>query len=176
MPDLQQERQVALVATLASALVGATLFILLLFSLPRPVIDWMRVIVPQSAYPEPADLASWVALIFIVVALLIWLAALAACWLLRRFGVSKRITALAVLLILAFAASFGIEAMSQLLRASGNLTASDARGLIIDDGRLTLHGWETIGRRATVASLYTAIMAAAFWLVRWVLDRKMGRV
>jgi hypothetical protein len=176
LPDLQQERQVAVVATLASALVGATLFILLLFSLPRPAIDWMRFIVPQSAYPEPADVASRVALIFIVVALLIWLAALGARWLLRRFGVSKRITALAVLLILAFAASSGIEAMSQLFRASGNLTASDARGLIIDDGRLTLHGWETIARRAAVASLYTAIMAAAFWLVRRVLNRKMGRV
>lgn len=109
LPDLQQKRHVAVVATLVSALVGATLFVLLLFFLPRPVVDWMRVIVPQSVHPGPADLASRVTLIFIVATLLIWLAALGARWLLRQLGVSKRTTALAVLLTLAFAASFELR-------------------------------------------------------------------
>jgi hypothetical protein len=163
MSHLQLKASVDALATLVSAVIGSALFMLLLFYWPRPIIVWMRVIVPQLLDPVPA---TGVALVAVIVALLLAVAALGARWLLRRLGVCRPATALALLLVSAFALSFGLEATSQVVRASGNLTASDATGPIIDGARLTAHGWETIARRAAVAALYTGLMATSFWFVR----------
>jgi hypothetical protein len=99
---------------------------------------------------------------FLAVTLIFALAVLAARWLLLRVGVTRPVAVLAAVIVLAFTLSFAGETVSQIWRASGNLTAADSAGLIIDDAQLTAHGWETIARRAAAASLYSAIMLAAF--------------
>lgn len=43
---------------------------------------------------------------------------------------------------------------------------------MIEDRRLTAHGWETVARRAAVASLFAGIIAAAYMTVHSVNARK----
>jgi hypothetical protein len=172
MTNLHAERRRIAVATLASALLGAVLFVTLALDWPRPIVDWMRVIVPRVIYPAPAELALSVAAVLAIVTILLAVAILGARWLLRCLGMTRLSVSFALLLILAFALSFVAEAVRQVVQASGNLTASDATGLIIDNAQLTAHGWVTIARRAVVASLYAGVLAAAFWLVSSVQTRR----
>lgn len=73
---------------------------------------------------------------------------------------------LALVVTIAFAIAFAAEAAFEVTRASDYRTALDATGLMIEDRRLTAHGWETVARRASVASLFAGIIAAAFGLIR----------
>lgn len=168
MDHLQVNRRATAVATLVSAIIGSAQFVLLSLFWPRPIIAWMRVVVPDLIYPAPVEFGLRIAAVFVAVFLLLAVVVHCACWMFRRLKVSRPATSLAVALLSAFALAFAIEATSQVARAWGNLTASDATGLIIDGGQLTLHGWETIARRAAVASLYTGIMAGAFGVARLV--------
>ena len=176
MTSLEERRRIA-VATLASALLGDVLLVVLLaFNWPRPVIDWMRVIVPRRAdSPASVEFALRVAPVLAILTVLLAFLILGARWLLRRLRVATPLPSLGILLILAFGLSFVVEAARQVMAAAGNLTASDATGLIIDDARLTAHGWATIVRRATAASLFAGLLAAAFWLVSSVQEKRSGK-
>ena len=159
---MRAERRRLVGAALAAGLFGAALLVALSFGWPRPALNWMGVFVPRGAYPPPAELAARVAVFFAVSSLLLAAAILAARWLLQRMKVGRRPAAFLVLLALVFVAAFAAEAADELVRASGNLTASDSTGLIIDNARMTPHGWATVARRSAVASLFADLVAAAF--------------
>jgi hypothetical protein len=166
MTELQPEGRQIEAAAFTAGFFGAALLILLAFGWPRPVLDWMRVITPRDGYLAPAEVAPRVALALATLTMLLGAAVLGGVWLLQRLQVSRRSTSLLLVMAATFALAFGAEALSQVIRAWGNLTASDAAGLLIDNGSLTAHGWETIARRAIVASIFAAFLAAAFRLVR----------
>lgn len=153
-------------ATLVSALLGSGLYVLLIFGWPRPILDWMRVFVPDWNYPVTAKLVFVIAVVFIVFAFLLAIAVVGIRWVLRRLKITGLVGGFAVVLVSTFVLAFVAEAASQIHGARGNLTASDATGLIIDEARLTLHGWETIARRAVVASLYAGIIAATYCVAK----------
>jgi hypothetical protein len=159
---LTRDLRATLAATLASALTGAMLLLLLLaFNWPRPLIDWMRVRVPRFG-PLPPDYPMRLMMVCLVVTLLLAVAVLAIRWALLRLRVRRPAVALAIVLLLVFAMVFVEEAASLIIRTSGALTASDTTGDLLDEGRLTLHGWETIARRAAAAALYAGLMAGMF--------------
>lgn len=162
-------------AALAAAVAGSASLVLLALHAPPPLVAWMRIIVARTRYPPPLELAWEVAAFFLVAAAFLLAAILAVHRVLTRLGVANPAVALAAILALAFAAAFAGEAISQVGRARGNLTASDATGLIIDQGALTAHGWGTVARRAAAASLYAAMVAAAFRLARRVLAARARR-
>jgi hypothetical protein len=170
MSNIKPDPRSIVMATLASAILGGVLFILLIFNWPRPVIDWMRVIVPNAVHSPPAELAAKVTAVFVVVTLFLAVGVLGTRWLLRRLKIANPVAALTVLFLSVFLVT--LIAVSQKIRASGNLTAADATGLIIDETRLTAHGWETIARRSLVASLYASLIATAFWTVSSALTRR----
>lgn len=163
MSAQKTDRFATFIPTLVAAATGATLLALLLcFNWPRPVFDWMRVIVPNGD-PLPASIAAFQLVRFVVVnmfPLAITITALR--WGLRLLPITRPAAIVATILIAVFAFTFALETVSQIIRASGNLTASDATGDMLDGGQLTLHGWETIARRASTAVLYAGLMIATF--------------
>jgi len=113
-----------------------------------------------------------VAVTAVIVTLLLVIPVVILRWMLGRLRVTNPMTILAIVLALGFTLGFAFETGSQITGAWGNLTASDSQGFIVDGGRLTAHGWETIARRAAIASLYSGLMAAAFWVTKSALGRE----
>ena len=176
MGTTKPNRRSLVVATLASATLGSLIIILIAFGWPRWAIDWMRVIVPRSVYPPPAELAARVAVVFVGATLVLAVGILVGRWVLQRLRMTNPAAALIVLFIAAFAAAFTFEAVSQKMDAAGNLTAQDATGYIIYDMEMTAHGWETVTRRALAASVYISLIATAFWTVSSALTRRRGNI
>ena len=173
MAGLEGDREIALPA-LAAALTGAILATALLLGWPRPVLDWMRVIETSGGYANPAYVAVGGGVMIVLGTLLLSVTILSVHRLMRWLGGRRQWVLLSVVLIAVFGLTFAAEATSQVTRASGNLTASDATGLLIDNGRLTSHGWETIARRAFAAAALAGVIAASFGLVR-LLTRRSDR-
>jgi hypothetical protein len=94
--------------------------------------------------------------------------------LMRWLGGSRQWVLLAAILIAVYPLTFVAEVAYQMMRASGDLTASDATGFLIDNGQMTSHGWETIARRAAAAAALAGIVAASFGLVRFLTRRCLG--
>jgi uncharacterized protein YacL len=161
MGTIKPDHRSLFIATVASAVLGSALIILIAFDWPRWAIDWMRVIVSQSVPPPAARIAAS----FIGLTLVLAVAILVARWILQRLRMTNPAVALIALFIAVFAAAFTFEAVTQKMNAAGNLTAQDATGYIIYDMEMTAHGWETVARRALAASVYVSLIAAAFWTV-----------
>lgn len=173
MAGLEEDRQLA-VPTLAAACTGAVFAALVLLGWPSAaVLDWMRVRQTSGGAALP-DAMVQIGASIVLGTMLLSVVILAVHRLMRWAGGYRQWMLLAVILIAVFALTFAAEAFSQLARASGNLTASDATGLLIDNRRLTAHGWETIARRAAVPTASAGIMAAMFALVRALTQRRVA--
>ncbi|HEY1606519.1 MAG TPA: hypothetical protein VGF77_13080 [Allosphingosinicella sp.] len=166
MPEWEQG-QIA-VASVAAALFGAILAALLVQGWLPGVFDWMRVseVVGGDPALAPAEFAVQVAAFIGIVAMMIAVVIFGIYAALRRLGMLRPVIALALVLTVVFAIAFAAEAALEVARASDYRTAWDATGLMIEDRRLTAHGWETVARRAAVASLLAGIIATAFGLIR----------
>jgi hypothetical protein len=81
----------------------------------------------------------------------------------RRWPVAQ--TLVATFAIAAFIGGFLFE-VSRLLELilSHDLTADDATGALLDEGAITLHGWETLLRRALLAGAAGGLMGGVFVL------------
>lgn len=151
-----------IVAAIASAFIGATTLILLMLGELQFLMEFMRVFPLDEKLPSIVQIAPQLAALFAVLSLLLSTCILAAYWVLKRLHIRRGTNVLLLLCGLTFLLTFAFETASQIERARGNLTASDSAGLIIENARLTAHGWETIARRALIASTYVGLLSLTF--------------
>jgi hypothetical protein len=177
MPEWEQEEMAVAVAAVGAALFGAVFAALLAQGWLPAVFDWMRVreIVGGGSVLAPVDRAAQIAVLMGIVTMMLAFVIFGIYAALRRLGMLRPAVALALVLTVVFAIVFAAEAALDVARASDYRTAWDATGLMIEDRRLTAHGWETVARRAAVASLFAGIIAAVFGLIRSLQARRSRR-
>ena len=140
---------------------GSRFSLLVLLPEPNPVLDWMRVITIERS-PTPAPDARTIAAILAVISPLAGFAVTISRWLLNRLRITEPSARIATVLLLVFVLAFVAETVRQIWGAWGDLTASDATGALFERGQLTLHGWETITRRAVFAVGAAGLVGFAF--------------
>ena len=96
MNHMKPDRRSVFVATMASAILGSVIIILLSVYWPGWAIDWMRIRVDHWVYPPPDELALKVVAAFIVCTLLVSAGVLIARWLLQRLRITNRAVSLAL--------------------------------------------------------------------------------
>lgn len=154
-------RFISLATGSAASGAAGTLVLLWLFLTENPVSIWARQrpcphcqVAGDSAGVVLALLMIWAALAFGSAC-----AAMIAQWLRRIRSWPRASTVIVTFIVAAFLGGLLIEVQRLVhLILSGDLTADDATGALLDGGAITFHGWETVLRRAVLAGAVGSLM------------------
>jgi hypothetical protein len=151
-------------ATTVGALTATLLTAAILFR-PNPLQDWMFALRYDAQAPNWPRIGVAAALMFVAFGVGVALSAWLFMKLLPRFSKATSAHFVIAFAALAFLGAMAFEVVWGLPGGIGNLSASNAGGLTLEDGMLTPHGWVTAARRSGVAAGVSATMGLAFCVI-----------
>ncbi|MBO9709705.1 MAG: hypothetical protein J7521_15990 [Caulobacter sp.] len=154
---------VALAAAVAA--LTATLLTTAILLQPNPLQDWMFALQYDALSPSWPRIGIAAALMFVAFGASIAISA----WLFMKvrahFPGATAAHLVVAVAVLTFLGAMAFEVVWGIPGGFGNLSASNAGGLTLEDGMLTPHGWVTAARRSVVAASVSAIMGVAFFAI-----------
>lgn len=127
----------------------------------NPIRDWMHAIPYPSLGLERA--ARSFPNLFVLVTISVGVLGLISLAILRRRATTAPQHLIATLAVLAFVGTAAYELIFGIPGGSGNWQASNAAGLTLADGNVTLLGWMSTFKRGFVAASFAGLLGAVFF-------------